>query len=78
MTKEPPPGGESSETRDMKNLRGASRTGRGVGTMLTASTTIPIERSSRAGSSVVEHVTFNHVVEGSIPSPLTTIGKGRA
>ncbi len=26
----------------------------------------------RAGSSEVEHVTFNHVVEGSIPSPLTT------
>ena len=26
-----------------------------------------------AGSSAVEHVTFNHVVEGSIPSPLTIL-----
>jgi hypothetical protein len=28
-------------------------------------------RHPRAGSSAVEHVTFNHVVEGSIPSRLT-------
>ena len=28
---------------------------------------------SRAGSSVVEHVTFNHVVAGSIPARLTKI-----
>ena len=30
-----------------------------------------IKSSSWAGSSVVEHLTFNQMVEGSIPSPLT-------
>lgn len=40
--------------------------------MLTGKPSLPIQRPVRAGSSVVEHVTFNHVVEGSIPSPLTS------
>ncbi|CAH1648250.1 hypothetical protein BOSEA31B_10085 [Hyphomicrobiales bacterium] len=31
-----------------------------------------VSATVRAGSSVVEHVTFNHVVVGSIPTPLTT------
>jgi hypothetical protein len=31
----------------------------------------PLAMGTGAGSSVVEHVTFNHVVVGSIPTPLT-------
>lgn len=32
-----------------------------------------LDRFFRARSSVVEHVTFNHGVDGSIPSGLTTL-----
>jgi hypothetical protein len=37
---------------------------------------IPVSTRLRAGSSGVEHVTFNHVVEGSNPSRLTNEIKG--
>jgi hypothetical protein len=35
----------------------------------------PLALGTGAGSSVVEHVTFNHVVVGSIPTPLTNESK---
>ena len=48
-----------------------NRRGRGATDLTALPLALMVRPHSGAGSSVVEHVTFNHVVAGSIPARLT-------